>query len=74
MNVFLNQKIQNLYSLQTEINTHDRDIFNRPIEDIYQYTDKQKHNWIDQTSRTVYQSIADQQQKLTTGQRDIWDS
>jgi len=67
----LNQKISHLYSLQSEVLHHDKDIFDVPINDRYDLTEKQKKIWIEQTTTTVTKSIAEQQVRNHTRQKDI---
>jgi len=69
--VLLDQKIQHLFSLQNEINVHDRDIFTIPIEERYKMTDRQKEKWIENTEQTVYQCIEEHRTKMQTGQHNI---
>ena len=68
---FLNQKIQNLYTLQQEINAKDCDMFSLPIEKRFEQTEHQKSRWIEQTSATMKQCMEDHQKKMQTGQKDI---
>ena len=67
----LNQKIEKLYRLQDELSHYDKNIFQQPIEEKYRLTNKQKIEWIDQTTQTVYKCIADHHKNMTHGQRDI---
>ena len=71
MQKLLNQKIHQLYSLQHEINYHDKALFDTPIEDRLKLPLKQKENWIMQTSKTMQKCMSDHQQKMTEGQQDI---
>ena len=68
---FLNQKIQQLYQLQHEIGYHDRNIFQKPIDEGLALTEKQKMTWIEQTTQTMKVSMEEYHKKQTTGQRDI---
>ena len=67
----LNDKIHQLYSLQYELNAHDRDIFHVPKEQRLKMTERQKKHWIDTTTTTVYKCIEEHQQKMKQGQQDI---
>ena len=67
----LNQKIRRLYTLQDSIGYNDRDIFATPLEDRLGLTEKQKMAWISQTTNTLKVCMAEYQDKMTTGQKDI---
>ena len=67
----MNQKIEQLYKLQEELPLRDRAIFETPIEERMEMTDKLKTTWIAETTATVQVSIAEQKQKMSTGQTDI---
>jgi len=67
----LNQKIAHLYKLQEELPIHDRVLFDTPLEERLELTEKQKITWIDETTATVRVSIAEHKQKMSTGQTDI---
>ena len=69
--LLLNQKIAKLYRLQDDLSHYDRNIFQQPIEEKYCLTTKQKTEWIEQTTQTVYKCIAEHHQKMTQGQTDI---
>ena len=71
MDYDLNQKIRELYSLQSEVGYHDRDIFSIPIEERLKLTQHQKMTWITNTTKTMKVSMQEYQTKQTTGQRDI---
>ena len=66
-----NEKIQQLYTLQHDINQHDRGMFHAPIEERYKMSEKQKQKWIEETTKTVQQCMLDHQQKMKEGQKDI---
>ena len=67
----LNTKIRQLYELQNSIGYHDCDIFSQPIEERLSLSEKQKMNWIEQTTKTIKISLEDYEDKQTSGQRDI---
>ena len=67
----LDEKIEHLYTLQYDVNNHDKNIFNTPIEERLAMTEKQKQKWIEETNKTIYRCINDHQQKMQEGQRDI---
>ena len=69
--VLLNQKIDKLYQLQDEISHYDKNIFHKPIEERYKLNRKQKIDWIDQTTKTLYKCMADHHKNMTSGQKDI---
>ena len=69
--LLLNQKIEKLYRLQDDLSHYDRNIFQQPIEEKYRLTNKQKTEWIEQTTQTVYKCIAEHHQNMTQGQTDI---
>ena len=71
MDRVLNQKVRKLYSLQSEIGYHDRDLFLQPMEDRLNLNTHQKINWIMNTTRTLKVSIEEFHHKQTTGQKDI---
>ena len=71
IHTILNQKIEHLYSLQTELNHKDHDIFHIPIEERYKLHEKQKRIWIETTTHTVNKCIYEHQEKMSTGQTDI---
>ena len=67
---FFNQtlKIEQLYKLQPDLTKHDRKLFDTPIEERYKLSEKIKIQWIEETTKTIQKSIAEQQQKMSTGQ------
>ena len=67
----LNQKIEKLYGLQGELSHFDKALFQQPIENEYKLTNKQKQEWIDQTTQTVYKCIEEHQKNMKQGQSDI---
>ena len=67
----LNEKIIYLYSLQDEVNHHDRHIFDTELEKRLKMSEQQKRIWIETTSPTIHQCIKDHQQNITKGQQDI---
>ena len=67
----LDEKIEHLCTLQYDVNNHDKNIFNTPIEERLAMTEKQKQKWIEETNKTIYRCINDHQQKMQNGQRDI---
>jgi len=67
----LNHQIDQLYQLQDEVSPTDRDIFNIPQEERYKLPEIQKKMWIEETRHTIQLSIAEQQEKMSTGQTDI---
>ena len=69
--IILDQKIQQLYSLQEQIGYHDRDLFSLPLEDRLQLNHHQKMTWITHTSRTMKVSMEEFNRKQTSGQKDI---
>ena len=71
MDYILNQKIDQLFSQENNINYHDRDIFHEPVEEKYNLTEKQKITWIEQTTTTLKKCKEDHQTKMRTGQKDI---
>ena len=71
LQIYLNNKIRQLYALQHEISYHDRDMFQQPLEDRLQLSEKQKMTWIDQTTKTMKVSMETYQRLQTTGQQDI---
>jgi len=71
LQTYLNQKIRQLYELQNDIGYHDRDMFQQPLEERLQLSEKQKMTWIDQTTKTMKVSMETYQRLQTTGQQDI---
>ena len=69
--LLLNQKIDKLYQLQDEVSHYDRKLLQQPIEERYKLPKKQKIEWIEQTTKTIYQCMADHHKNMTTGQQDI---
>ena len=69
--LFLNQKIDKIYKLQEAISHYDKKLFQHPIEERYKLPTKQKMEWIEQTTKTIYQCIADHHKNMMTGQQDI---
>ena len=67
----LNKKISQLYNMQQDLPSCDRDIFQTPQEDRFEMTLAQKRQWIEQTTTTVKISIEDQRHKIQHGQHDI---
>jgi len=67
----LNNKITQLYELKNAIGYHDQDIFSQPIDEKLSLSEKQKMRWIEQTTKTMKVSMADYENKQTTGQKDI---
>ena len=67
----LNEKIKHLYTLQHDVGSHDREIFQTPIEEKFKLTLQQQKIWIDTTATTIHQCIYEQNQKMSTGQLDI---
>ena len=67
----LNQKIEKLYGLQGELSHFDKALFQQPIENEYKLTNKQKQEWIEQTTQTVYKCIEEHQKNMKQGQSDI---
>ena len=60
-----------MYRLQNEIGYHDRDLFQKPIDERLQLPERQKVAWIEHTTKTMKVSMEDYAQKQKTGQRDI---
>ena len=67
----LNEKIDHIYSLQNEVNYHDQDIFQTPIEERYKLHEHSKRVWIEETMKTIHQCMYEHRQKMTNGQKDI---
>ena len=67
----LDEKIEHLYTLQHDVNIHDKNIFNTPIEERFEMPEHQKQQWIEETSKTIHLCIADHHKKMNTGQKDI---
>jgi len=67
----LHQQIQKLYALQDEVPYLDKTLFDTPIEERLQMTDKRQQIWIDETTKTVQKSMAEHTEKMSNGQTDI---
>ena len=64
----LNDKIRQLYQLRNSIGYQDQDIFAQALEDQLKLSEKQKMTWIAQTTKTLKVSMAEYEEKQTTGQ------
>ena len=71
MDQILNQQIQQLYTLQHDVNHRDRNIFNHSLSDLTQKSIAYKTQWIENTRQTVYQCVEDHNEKQKSGQKDI---
>ena len=68
MQALLDKKIWQLYDLQEEIGYHDCNMFQQPLDDRLQLSEKQKMAWIAQTTKV---SMETYQHHQTTRQQDI---
>ena len=67
----LQQQIKNLYTLQDEVPYLDKTIFDTPLEERIQMTDRSKQIWIAETTKTVKKCMAEHKEKMSNGQTDI---
>ena len=71
MDMLLNQQIQQLYELQHEVTTHDRQIFTLSLAEIQGKSITYKKQWVENTRHTIYKCIEDYQEQQKRGQKDI---
>jgi len=60
-----------LYQLQDEVSHYDRKLLQQPIKERYQLSKKQKIEWIEQTTKTLYHCMVEHHKNMTSGQKDI---